>query len=198
MCSQRCNRLPSMTGALGPASKRLGVNCHQRTDERTGVAHHDGLTDQRVHSKPVLKRSWRNVLATGSDDQFLCPASDVHEAAIINSSKIPGAEPAITVNGLGSRCLIVPVAAEDLGPFRQDLVLVSDLKQRVLHRRTNGSWAPSINLVHRQNRARLGQPVALVDPNPHTVEERRQPLTKRSATAERQAKLASKLCRILS
>src|SRR5258708_952371 len=112
---------------LLPELQRLGVQGDQAGDVRPGVADHDALADQRVGAEPVLEHGGRHVLAASGDDEFLLPPGDPQEALLVHAADIAAQQPALMVQDLGRRGLVVPVSGGDVPAPEQDLPAVRDL-----------------------------------------------------------------------
>ena len=131
----------------------------------------------------VLHRFGRHVLAAGGDDQFLLPADDAQKP-VLNSADIAGIEPAIVCQHFAGGLLVVPVAAEHLGPLRLNFAILGETQAGARHRSAHRSRTPGVDAVHRQHRSGFGQAVALKDAHTDPIEEVGQTFTQRAAPAE--------------
>ena len=136
-----------------------------RDAEYGRVRHRLVLVEGRFHLDAV------DVLAA-PDDHVLGPVDDVHEALVVDAGDVPRVQPPVGERRRGFLGL-VPVALDHVGsvdPQLADLtgaqraaLLVDDLHLAHRHRRPDAVRLAHVVVaaVHRGDRRRLGQPVAV-------------------------------------
>ena len=76
--------------------------------------------------EPVLEDGRRDVLAARGDQDLLLATGDPDEAVVVELADVAGVEPAVGVDRLVGRGLVVPVPVEDDRSAQQDLAVVGD------------------------------------------------------------------------
>src|SRR5664280_3195486 len=115
-----------LAGLHLPRPERLRVNGDQGADERPPVADHDALADQPVGPQPVLEHHRGHVLTRGGDQDVLLAAGDREVAVVVELAQVTAVEPAVLVEDLARRLVVVPVALEDVATLDQYFVVVGD------------------------------------------------------------------------
>ena len=95
--------------------------------------------DQGVGAQPVLEHGRGDVLAAGGDQDLLLAAGDPDEALVVDLAEVAGVEPAVGVERLGGRRVVVPVAGEDLAAPEQQLAVVGDPDRGAGQRAADGA-----------------------------------------------------------
>ena len=173
------------TGLFQPGGQRFGVQRDQGRDERPAVADDQALTDQPVRADTVLEHGGSDVLAGCRDDQFLLAPGDPHETVLINFADISCMEPAVGVDRVLRRRVVVPVAVEDQVGLEQQLAVVGHRHAHPADGAPDRTDPQRVRTVHAHAGGRLGQPVALVDGDADAVEEVAQPLAERRTAGDR-------------
>ena len=169
-------RVPPLPGLQG-----LLVESHQAGDVGPAVPHHHALADQRMRAQPVLQHRRGDVLAPGGDDDVLLPAGHPQVAVVVELTQVAGVQPAVGVDHLGGRGLVVPVTGEDVRPGHEDLAVVGYPDRHPGHRPPDRADLVVAGQVGRDHRAGLGEAVALQHGDADAAEEVPEPLAQRGA-----------------
>src|SRR5450759_3795963 len=132
-----------LAGLHLPWLERLGVNGDQGTDERTPVADHDALADQPVRPHSVLEHHGGHVLARGGDQDVLLAAGDREVAIFVERAEVTTVEPAILVEHLQCRLVVVPVTREDVATLDEHLAVGRDANRASGDRASDSAYAVS-------------------------------------------------------
>ena len=187
----RRGRVGWLAVLLLPVLERLRVQRDQARDERLVVADDHDLADQRVRPQPVLEHGRGDVLAARGDDELLLAAGDAQEALVVQRAEVAGVQPAVGVERLLGRCLVLPVAAEDDLAAEQDLAVVGDPGGDAGQGLADGADLVAARLVDRRRGRRLGHAVALEHGDARAAEEVAEPLAQRRAARYRVGDLAA-------
>ena len=118
--------LAGLAVLLGPGGDRLAVEGDQGADEGLTVADDQALVDQGVGADPVLEHRRGDVLAARGDQDLLLAPGDPDEALVVDLAHVTGVEPAVALEHLGGRGVVLPVAGEDLAALEQQLAVLGD------------------------------------------------------------------------
>ncbi len=179
---------------LTPRSECFLVDRHQRRHEGLAVADHHALADQAVRPDSVLEHRRSDVLAARGHQDLLLPPGDAHEAVVVDLPYITCMEPAVVVDDLGGRGLVVPVAGKDLSALEQELSVVGDSHRRTGQRPSHRPDPFRARDVHGQGGSGLGQAVPLHHRQPDTSEEVGKALSQRRPSGDRVPGLPSERC----
>src|SRR3989304_5777547 len=119
---------PSLRGPppLGPVADRAEVDRDHRGHEGLLVAERHGLADVRAELELVLDELGRERRAVGERADSLGAVDDDEMPARIHEAGVAGVEPAVTVNHLAGRLLVLEVATEDPVAPHQHLAAIPD------------------------------------------------------------------------
>ena len=140
------------------------------------VAHHDRLLDVVVLAQLVLQGLRGDVLAAVGDDDLLLAVGDLDPALGVHLAHVAGVEVAFRVEHLAGGGLLLPVAEHDVGALAEDLAVLGQLEEGPavpgLHDGlADVARAHPVQAVEGEDRAGLGEAVALVDGHAHGPEE---------------------------
>src|ERR1035437_1261170 len=132
-----------LAGLHLPWRERLRIDGDQGADERTPVADHDALADQPVRPQPVLEHHRGHILARGGDQDVLLAAGDREVAIFVERAEVTTVEPAILVEHLQGRLVVVPVTREDVATLDEHLAVGRDANRASGDRASDSAYALS-------------------------------------------------------
>src|SRR6266568_809544 len=156
---------------LGPVAHRVEVDGDHGGHEVTLMAEGDGLADERAVLELVLEELRREGRAVGEGAHVLGAVDDHEMATRIDEAGVPGVEPAVGVDDLAGRLLVLEVALEDRASTHEHLAALGDLD---LDARDGAPGARGIRLGVRlqgHEPARLRRSVHLLEVDPDGAKE---------------------------
>ena len=156
---------------LGPVAHRVEVDGDHGGHEVTLMAEGDGLADERAVLELVLEELRREGRAVGEGAHVLGAVDDHEMATRIDEAGVPGVEPAVGVDDLAGRLLVLEVALEDRASTHEHLAALGDLD---LDARNGAPGARGIRLGVRlqgHEPARLRRSVHLLEVDPDGAKE---------------------------
>ena len=135
-----------------PGGQCLDVEGDQCRDVGLVVADHHALADQPVGADAILEHGRGDVLAAGGDDEFLLAPGDPQEAVSVELTDVATVEPAVRLEDLLGRLLVLPVPLEDLATLEHDLAVVGDADRSAGHRPSHRADADRVGQVDRARR----------------------------------------------
>ncbi len=124
------------------------------------------------HLQRGFDRGGGDVLPVGVDDDLLLPVRQRQVPLDVDVSDVAGQKPAVPVEDGRRLVLLPPVAARHhVRALREDLAVARELQAHAGDRLPDRAEAPLAGPVAGEDRARLRQPVALVDLHPRGPEE---------------------------
>src|SRR6185436_13903281 len=82
---------------LRPRRRDLGVEHHERGDERPSLTDHARLTDELLGLQRGLEVRRRDVLTAGGDDELLLPVDDAQVPVVVEDTDVTRVQPALRV-----------------------------------------------------------------------------------------------------
>src|SRR6266851_4479094 len=138
---------------LGPVAHRVEVDGDHRGHEVALMAEGDGLADERAVLELVLEELRGKGRAVGERPHVLGAVDDDEVPARIDEAGVPGMEPAVGVDDLPGRLLVLEVAPEHGAAAHEHLTTVCDLD---LDARDGSPGRGRIRLVVRLERHEAG------------------------------------------
>src|SRR2546428_3376897 len=157
--------------ALRPVPDRGEIDVHERGDVRAVLADAHGLLHVRRELQLVLDVLGGEDRAAGQPGHVLRAVDDLEVAGRIEEPGVPRAHPAALQHHLPRGFLVLEVALEDAGALVEHLALGRDLQLDALDRRADGVQAHLAIALDRDEHARLGHAVELLDVDAEAAEE---------------------------
>ena len=133
----------------------------------------------------VLRNARNDVLAAGSDNDFLLASHNLQQPGLVELGQVAGAEPTILGERLGVLLGVLVVPLHDAHTAHQQLAVLGDGTLGTRKKRANPTNLIRVDTPGRDGGAGLGQAVALDDLHAHRVEEVREALAQRAASGDR-------------
>src|SRR5215471_13363215 len=101
-------------------SRRLEVECEDRSKIRATIPVDQRLTDIGVSLQEVFQILRRDILAASGDDEILLPVGDAQKAVVVDLANISGGKPPILQKYLGRLCWPLVIAFGNVGATGED------------------------------------------------------------------------------
>src|SRR5258706_4110738 len=178
---------------LRPLLEALEARHHESGREGPVVADHPHLGDVLVGLERGLEGLRGDVLPARGDEDVLLPVGDGQEAVLVEDADVAGVEPAFPVDGLRAGLRLLEAAPHDVGAAAQDLPVGCDPHLHPLDGQPHRSRLDPVGTVAGDDRARLGEAVALADEEPGRPEELRDLAGQRRPPGDEQAEPPARL-----
>ena len=139
----------------------------------------------------TLRNTRNHVLTAGGDNDFLLAAHNLQVAALIETSQVTGAEPAVLSERLSVLFRVLVVAANHAHATNQKLAVLSNIAFGTGDERADHTNLVRVDAASRNRGAGLGQAVTLNHLHTHRVEEMSQALAEGTAAGDRVTQLAA-------
>src|SRR4051794_30610883 len=147
----------------GIAFQFVEVRDEQRREVFAAVADEHRRADVRRAFQKCFQRLRSDVLAVRVDDDVFLAVGDLQETVLVDLADVAGVEPAVVVDGLPRRIIIVPIPLHDVRPSAQNLAILGDLHFDAGDDFSDRTDASPLRRVDGDDRRGLGEAVAFVN-----------------------------------